>query len=174
VFTRICIKHPKSCGNYWNSVFPLGLLFQWELRSCCIKKVREFSSRALPLKSSTARPQPLLAILVSLMLILIARSLTRSLSCACYPFPSNRHHPSNGDCLEGKRDNYQVCSVQYSVPEMTYNVFSGTLNPTHFTSVQYCVQQLYTVNCTHVNRTNSSLDWVLSHCVCITVYCMHV
>jgi len=29
--------------------------------------------------------------------------------------------------------------------------------------VQYCVQQLYTVNCTHMNRTSSSLDWVLSH-----------
>ena len=55
------------------------------------------------------------------------------------PFPSNRHHRSNGDCLEGQRENCQVCSVQY------------------------CVQQLYTVNCTHMNRTNSSLDWVLSH-----------
>jgi len=42
------------------------------------------------------------------------------------PFPSNRHHRSNGDCLEGKRQNYQVCSVQYSV------------------------QQLCTVNCTHI------------------------
>jgi len=37
------------------------------------------------------------------------------------PLPSNRHHRSNGDCLEGKRENYQVCSLQY------------------------CVQQLYTV-----------------------------
>ena len=27
------------------------------------------------------------------------------------PFPSNRHHRSSGDCLEGKRENYQVCSV---------------------------------------------------------------
>ena len=42
------------------------------------------------------------------------------------PFPSNRHHRSSGDCLEGKRENYQVCSVQY------------------------CVQQLYTMNCTHI------------------------
>ena len=42
------------------------------------------------------------------------------------PIPSNRHHRSNGDCLEGKRENYQVCSVQH------------------------CVQQLYTVNCTHI------------------------
>jgi len=39
---------------------------------------------------------------------------------------SNRHHWSNGDCLEGKRGNCQVCSVQY------------------------CVQQLCTVQCTHI------------------------
>jgi len=26
---------------------------------------------------------------------------------------------------------------QKTVPEMTYNVFSGTLNPTHFTSVHF-------------------------------------
>jgi len=38
----------------------------------------------------------------------------------------NRHHGSSGDCLEGKRENYQVCSVQY------------------------CVQQLCTVRCTHI------------------------
>jgi len=80
------------------------------------------------------------------------------------PFPSNRHHRSNGDCLEGKRENYQVCCVQY------------------------CVQQLYTVNCTHMNRTNSCLDWVLSLWAhfsvlrfifvyvlfCVWLYCMHV
>jgi len=42
------------------------------------------------------------------------------------PLPSNRHHPSSGDCLEGKVENYQVCSVQY------------------------CVQQLCTVRCTHI------------------------
>ena len=42
------------------------------------------------------------------------------------PFPSNRHHRSNDDFLDGKRENYQVCSVEY------------------------CVQQLYTVNCTHL------------------------
>jgi len=28
---------------------------------------------------------------------------------------------------------------QKTVPEMTYNVFSGTLNPTHFTSLTYVV-----------------------------------
>ena len=41
------------------------------------------------------------------------------------PLPSNRHHRSCGDRLEGKGENYQVCSVQY------------------------CVQQLCTVRCTH-------------------------
>jgi len=40
--------------------------------------------------------------------------------------PSNRHHWSSGDCLEGKGENYPVCSVQY------------------------CVQQLCTVRCTHI------------------------
>ena len=29
--------------------------------------------------------------------------------------------------------------------------------------MQYCVQQLCTVQCTHMNRPNSSVDWVLSH-----------
>ena len=48
------------------------------------------------------------------------------------------------DCLEGKRENYQVCSVQY------------------------CVQQLCTVH-THMNRPNRSLDWVLSHWAHFTV-----
>ena len=55
------------------------------------------------------------------------------------PLPSNRHYRSSDDCLEGKGENYQVCSVQYYV------------------------QQLCTVQCTHMNRPNSSLDSVLSH-----------
>ena len=42
------------------------------------------------------------------------------------PLPSNRHHRRCGDRLEGKGENYQVCSVQY------------------------CVQQLCTVRCTHI------------------------
>ena len=76
------------------------------------------------------------------------------------PLPSNnRHHRSNSDCLEGKWETYHVCSVQC------------------------CVQQLCTVQCTHMNRPNSSLDWVLSHWAHFTVltvdsflcmYCMHV
>ena len=31
------------------------------------------------------------------------------------PLPSNRHHRRCGDRLEGKGENYQVCSVQYCV-----------------------------------------------------------
>ena len=55
------------------------------------------------------------------------------------PLPSNRHHWSNDDCLEGKRENYHVCSVQY------------------------CVQQIvHSAMYTHMNRPNSSLDCVLS------------
>jgi len=57
------------------------------------------------------------------------------LSVLSTPFPSNRHHRSSGDCLEGKRENYQVCSVQY------------------------CVQQLYTVNCTHI-WTEPTVLWI--------------
>jgi len=80
-----------------------------------------------------------------------------------HPLPSNRHHQSNGDCFEGKMENYQVFSVQYSA-----------------TIVHSAMH-------THMNRPNSSLDWVLSHwahftvlrfisvhVLCITVYCMHV
>ena len=51
------------------------------------------------------------------------------------PLPSNRHLRSSGDCLEGKRENYQVCSVQYGV------------------------QQLYTVNCTHI-WTELTVLWI--------------
>jgi len=32
--------------------------------------------------------------------------------------PSNRHHRSCGDRLEGKGENYQVCSVQYCVQQL--------------------------------------------------------
>ena len=53
--------------------------------------------------------------------------LVLALYLVCFtPLPSNRHHRSSGDCLEGKGGNYQVCSVQY------------------------CVQQLCTVRCTHI------------------------
>jgi len=36
-------------------------------------------------------------------------------------------------------------------------------------SVQYCVQQLCTVQCTHMNKPNRFLDWVLSHWANFTV-----
>jgi len=52
-----------------------------------------------------------------------------------YPLPSNRHHQSNGDCLEGRRENYQVCSVQY------------------------CVQQLCTEQCTQI-WTDLTVLWI--------------
>ena len=61
------------------------------------------------------------------------------------PLPSNRNRQSNDDYLKGKRENYQVCSVQY------------------------CAQQLFTVQCTRMNRPNSSLDWVLSYWAHFTV-----
>jgi len=36
-----------------------------------------------------------------------------------------------------------IISWLITVPEMTYNVFSGTLNPTHFTSwlIKYCHEE---------------------------------
>jgi len=78
--------------------------------------------------------------------------------------PSSRHHRSNGDCLEGKRENYQVCSVQY------------------------CVQQLCTVRCTHIWKwTDLTVLWIefcltgpislcldsFVYCVSLYIVCMH-
>ena len=56
----------------------------------------------------------------------VVAALLHGTPAAGIPLPSNGHHPSSGDCLEGKGENYQVCSVQY------------------------CVQQLCTVRCTHI------------------------
>jgi len=53
-----------------------------------------------------------------------------------------------GDCLEGKRENYQGCSQ-----------FSAVL----------CATIVHSELHTHMNRTNSSLDWVLSHWAHFTV-----
>ena len=50
------------------------------------------------------------------------------------PLPSSRHNRSNGGCLEDKRENH-VCSVQY------------------------CVQQLCTVQRTHI-RTDLTVLWI--------------
>jgi len=62
-------------------------------------------------------------------------SITSALTGVIKPIPSNKHNRSSGDCLEGKRENYQVCSVQY------------------------CVQQLYTVNCEHI-WTELTVLWI--------------
>jgi len=51
------------------------------------------------------------------------------------------------ECLEGKRENYQLCSVQYCAP----------------TTIVHSAMH------THMNRHNSSLDWVLSHWADFTV-----
>ena len=50
------------------------------------------------------------------------------------PLPSNRHHRRCDDRLEGKGENYQVCSVQY------------------------CVQLLSQCDAHTYEQTNSSLD----------------
>jgi len=58
----------------------------------------------------------------------IKRSCVHLAAC---PLPSSRHHRSNGDCVDGKRENYQVC----------------------------CVQQLCTVQCTHI-WTDLTVLWI--------------
>ena len=58
--------------------------------------------------------------------VLHASRVTKCVTVKISPLPSNRHHRSSGDCLEGKGENCQVCSVQY------------------------CVQQLCTMRCTHI------------------------
>jgi len=64
--------------------------------------------------------------LITVIFHCVLTTILVSVFCMCWPPPSNRHHRSNDDCLEGKRRNYQVCSVQYYV------------------------QQLCTVQCTHI------------------------
>ena len=106
--------------------------------------------------------------LALLMLALTDRSLLNTFSpallgfLAASPFPSNRHRWSTGHYLEGKRENYQVCSVRY------------------------CVQQLYTVNYTHI-WTELTVLWIgfcltgpislcffvyVSFCVWLYIVCM--
>jgi len=78
----------------------------------------------------------------------------------CYPLPSNRHHRSNGDCLEEWRVRRKIIR----------SVLCAVL----------CATIVHSAMHTHTNRPNSSLDWVLSHWahfsvfrlifVCITVY----
>ena len=67
------------------------------------------------------------------------------------PLPSNRHHWSNDDCLEGKRENYQICAVLYAT----------------------IIVQRQSIMRTHMNRPN---DCLLVRCsfsvviLCVTVY----
>jgi len=63
----------------------------------------------------------------------------------CSSLLSNRHHRSSGDCLERKKENCQVCSVQY------------------------CVQQLCTVQYTHIWTDLTVVCWLDYYCVWL--YC---
>ena len=81
----------------------------------------------------------------------------------CSPLPSNRHHRSCGDRLEGKGK---------TIRSVLCNIVCN--------NCAQCDAHTY-------EQTNSSLDWVLSHwphftvlrfifaCImCIIVYCLHV
>ena len=46
-----------------------------------------------------------------LLVIIITHSSINILSVPHYPLPSDRQHPSYGDCLAVKREYYQNCSV---------------------------------------------------------------
>jgi len=68
------------------------------------------------------------------------------------PFPWSRHYRSSDNCLEGKRGNYQVCSVQY------------------------CVQQLCAVQCIHIWTDLTVVRWLdlaflwlcyVPQCICV-------
>jgi len=54
------------------------------------------------------------------------------------PFPSNRHHWNNGDCLEGKRENYQVCSVQYCVQQLCNSAMHTHMNRLTVLWIGFC------------------------------------
>jgi len=71
---------------------------------------------------------------------------SRCVSSLPHPLSSNRHHRSNDDCLDGKRENCQVCSVQY------------------------CVQQLSTVQCTHIGTDLMVVCWL--HLAFLWLYCV--
>jgi len=56
---------------------------------------------------------------------------------------SNRHDRSNDDCLEGKKENYQVCSVQY------------------------CAQQLCTMQCRDIWTDLTVVCWLDLQFICV-------
>jgi len=70
-----------------------------------------------------------------------------SLRCSCH-FPGDHCplHRSNDDYLDEKRENYHVCSVQY------------------------CVQQLCTVQCTHIWTDLTVVCWL--DLACVWLYCV--
>ena len=55
--------------------------------------------------------------LITVLLLLLWQGCT-----VLCPLPSSRHHWSNSDCLEGKRENYLVCSVQYCVQQLCTHI----------------------------------------------------
>ena len=73
------------------------------------------------------------------------------------------------DCLEGKRENYQVCSVQYCVRQLC------TVQFTHIIIIiinQFLTRQMPVSQVLRRGTdltVNSSLDWVLSHWAHFTV-----
>ena len=105
----------------------------------------------------------------------------------CSPLPSSRHHLSNDDCLEDKRENYPNCSVLCCVqlcPMMRSRMYEQFLKFTvvglelglvlvfvFFAQVWHfmCGPIVHSAMHTHMNRPNSSLDWVLSHWAHFTV-----
>ena len=66
--------------------------------------------------------------------------------CPQTPLPSHRHHWSNGDCLESNRGKLS-------------GLFCAIL----------CATIVHSAMHTHMNRPNSSLEWVLSHWANFTV-----
>jgi len=80
------------------------------------------------------------------------------------PFPWSRHYRSSDNCLEGKRGNYQVCSVQY------------------------CVQQLCAMQCIHIWTDLTVVCWLdlaflwlcyVPQCICVRfsflgLFCVYV
>jgi len=144
----VLISYPAEAGGW------VGLTGWLHTRSLHLRTVTHISAnRARRRSTSLTWPGPNLQPTTlnrltnqSVMLAHIGRqsflvSLTTRLVLSLvssHPLPSNRHQRSNGDCLGGKRQNYQVCSLQY------------------------CAQQLCTVQCTHI-WTDLTGEWVLSH-----------
>jgi len=137
IWSSWCHCHPiiSCCGKIQNGLsfwcwFSQVVLEKRPLNGCSLHLVRKISIFAIL--------RPLLNLNQSRFCWFLMLLFTVELVCSAYlkvvncclcvhnPLPSNRHHRNNSDCLEGKRENYQVCSVQY------------------------CAQQLCTVQYTHI------------------------